>query len=202
MMADDGRAFGALRPVPTRGIAAGGRVHTLRVGTRQNVVRVHGVAAAADNLTLFGQCRLLVDVGRGRMQIVHALAHHHALGILPRTLADAITRVDTRVAAWRGRAQIGAPVGTGRPCRLGERCAVRVRAVETAEIGAIALADTGDKERHAGLLGVHAGRQAKSRQRRSSQQPKSNPARHGILAAQLVVVSIMRGHTEVDPGRS
>ena len=55
MMADDGRAFGALRPVPTRGIAAGGRVHTLRVGTRQNVVRVHGVAAAADNRTLLGQ---------------------------------------------------------------------------------------------------------------------------------------------------
>ena len=57
----------------------------------------HRVAAAADRLAFLGQRRLLGDIVRIRVEILDALCHHHALGILPRTLADAFARVDSGV---------------------------------------------------------------------------------------------------------
>ena len=47
-----------------------------------------------------------------------------------------------------GRAQVCAPLGVAAADRGGERLAVRVRARETAEIGAVALADARDEKAH------------------------------------------------------
>src|SRR5207244_11932013 len=62
MVADDRRAFGALRPVAARGVAARGREVPGRVGARQDVVHVLGIAATADRLALLRQRGLLADV--------------------------------------------------------------------------------------------------------------------------------------------
>src|SRR5689334_20752373 len=89
VVADDRRAFGALGPVAAGGVAAGGGVHALRVGAGEDVVRVRLVAAAVHLLALLGERVVLVDLVVAGMQVGHALRHHHALGVLPRTLADA-----------------------------------------------------------------------------------------------------------------
>src|SRR6476469_8408425 len=97
------------------------------------------VAAATESLSFFRQRSLLVDVGCIRVEVFDAFSHHDALGVLPRTFADAIACVDAGVAARCRRAQIGAPVGAGRASRLCKRRAVSVGTIETAEVGAIAL---------------------------------------------------------------
>src|SRR5580704_10697683 len=89
MVTDDGGAVGAFRPVPAGGVAAGGGEEALRVRPGQDVVLVGGIAAAVDDLALLGQRRLLGEIVRARVEILHALRHHHAFGVLPRTLADA-----------------------------------------------------------------------------------------------------------------
>src|SRR3977135_3335385 len=62
MVADDRRAFTALRPVAAGGVAARCREIPGRVRARQDIVHVHGIAAAADQLALLRQSGLLVDV--------------------------------------------------------------------------------------------------------------------------------------------
>src|SRR5258708_51914 len=94
MVTHDGRALATLRPVSAGGVAAGRGEEALRVRAGQNIVRVDRVAAAADRLAFLGQRRLLGDIVRIRVEILDALCHHHALGILPRTLADAFARVN------------------------------------------------------------------------------------------------------------
>src|SRR5438132_9416570 len=90
------------------------------------------------------------------MQILHVLGHRHALGVTPRAFADAIARVHARVAPRQCRAQVRAPVRVLRAGRLGERKAMRIGALQAAEIGTVALAHARYEERHAGLLSVHA----------------------------------------------
>src|ERR671935_2840774 len=107
-------------------------------------MRVDRVAAPADRLAFLGQSRLLVHIVGLGVEIVHALRHDRALGVLPWALADTIARVDTGGAARLGRAEIGAPVGVGGAGGSGQRLAVRVGAGKSAEVGAIALAHAGD----------------------------------------------------------
>src|SRR5437667_7944392 len=57
MMADDRRAFAALGPVAAGGVAARRRETPVRIRARQDIVRVHGIPAAADQLALLGQSR-------------------------------------------------------------------------------------------------------------------------------------------------
>ena len=80
------------------------------------------------------------------MKVVHILGDHLALGVLPGALADAITGVNACISTRGGRAQIRAPVGLGGPDRLGQRPTVRVGTFQAAEVGAVALANAGDKE--------------------------------------------------------
>src|SRR5436305_251667 len=156
VVADDGGPVAALRPVPAGRVAARRRIHALRIGPCDDVVHVHRVAAAAHRLSLLRKRGLLVDLVLVRMQIGDVLRHHHAVEVLPRALADAIARVDARLAAGRRGAEIGVPVGVLRACGLRKLVAVRVRAFEAAEIGAVALPDAGDEEGHVPLrlLGI------------------------------------------------
>src|SRR5258707_901466 len=140
MVADDRRPFAALGPVAAGGIAAGGRETPVRVRARQHIVLVRRIAAALDHLALLSQSRLLVDVVVLGMQVAHALRHYHALGVAPRTLPDAAARVYASVASRQCRAQVRAPVRVLGARRLGERVAVRIGALQAAEIGAVAFA--------------------------------------------------------------
>src|SRR5262245_65791029 len=108
-MTNDGRSFTALGPVPAGCVAAGGREHSHRVRAGQDVVHIHAVPAATNHFALLGQSRLLGDVGVLRVQVFHALAHDHTLGVLPRAIANSIPRLDARIPAWHRRAPVGSP---------------------------------------------------------------------------------------------
>src|SRR5262249_40480312 len=165
MMADNGRPLSTLGPIAARGVTTGRRIKALRVRAGQHVMYAVGIATPTEGLAFFGQGCLLVDVSCIRVEVFDALGHNGALGVLPRTFADAVARVDARIPTRCCRAQIGAPVGTGRASGLSKRQAVRIGTFETTEIGTIALADAGNEERHACLLGMHGGSQTKPRQR-------------------------------------
>src|SRR5207237_8316758 len=126
---DDRRAVPALRPVAAGGVAARRGEHAGRVGPGEDVVLVRGIAAAFDHLALLGERGLLADLVLARMQLRDVVRHHYSFRVAPGTLADAVARVDTRVATGRGRAQVRLPVRVLRAGRLGERIAVRIRAL-------------------------------------------------------------------------
>ena len=152
MVADDRRAFAALRPVAAGRVAARGGEAPLRIGAGQDVVHVHLVAAAWHRLALLGERGLLVDVRVLRMQILQVFRDHRALRVVPGAFADALARAHPRIAARQPRAQVRLPVRVLRAHGLGERVAMRVRAFDAAEIGAVALAGARHEERHVMLL--------------------------------------------------
>ena len=113
-----------------------------------------------DDFTLLGERGLLVQVVVAAVQIGHVFRNDNAFGVLPRTGADPVLRVD-RLRSLRAEIGVPCPIaGTG---RRGERLAVLVGAFETAEVGALARADAGDEKTHAGRLRCGFG--AEDRQR-------------------------------------
>ena len=96
------RAVGAaLGPVAARLVVAGRERRAVRLRAGQDVVLVRRVAAAVDDLALFGERGLLGEVV-GAVQLRDVLGDDDALGVLPRAAADAILGVD----------------GAARPCVL------------------------------------------------------------------------------------
>jgi hypothetical protein len=90
-----------------------------------------------------GRCpslRLATDWRLRHSEILHALHNDHALNVLPRSLSDAVTGVDSSSTSGFSRTQIGTPICFRRTGRLGERLTVSIRAGEAAKICAIALA--------------------------------------------------------------
>src|ERR1700687_6047373 len=93
------------------------------------------IAIAVDHLALFVQRSLLVDVV-GAVQIGDILGDHNALRILPRTLADAVARIDRGLAVNRLCREIGVP-GLASGTRSLRQCrTLAIRALQTAEVGA------------------------------------------------------------------
>src|SRR5262245_38293421 len=113
------------------------------------------------------------------MQLLNALGHYNPLGILPWPFADAIARIHPCVTARCRGAQVCFPTGLGGPRRLGERRAMRIGSLEATEVGAIALANARDEERHRGLLSMHCsgqtdGPQSGERQHLNRHFPRNN----------------------------
>src|SRR5262245_48711250 len=101
------------------------------------------------------------------MEVVDARRDHLTLGVAPGSLADAIPGIDSFGAASLLSAEIGAPIGDGGPGGFGQCRAMGIGTVQAAEVGAVALADAGDEERHGALLlGAGAGCDAGGEQRR------------------------------------
>src|SRR5580692_4431061 len=148
---EHGSAFGAAGPIAARAILAGRERRAVRLRAGQGVMPVRRVAAAIDDVAFFGKRGLLGQVVLA-MQLRDILGDDDALGIGPGAFADAIACIGCRLAVGCLGAQIGVPgmaAGTG---GLRELLATLVCARQPAEIGAVAGADAGDEERHAGLL--------------------------------------------------
>src|SRR5206468_8187650 len=102
---------------------------------------------------------------------------HRAVRVVPRTVADAIARVDRAGAL---RAQVRMPRYRRAASRgRAELLTVRVGAGQTAVIGAIALGDAGNEERHRlrRRRGLLREREIRSRhdRHRESQEYQSHP---------------------------
>src|SRR5690606_7470434 len=135
----------AARPVRARVLR--GRAVLERAG--QDVVHVRRIAAAVDLLPLLAERRFLAEVVVLAVQVLDALGNHHALGVVPGPAADAIARVDGLPAALGRRAEVCAPglvAGADRGCEL---LAVRIRAPEPAQAGAVPGTFARDEEAHA-----------------------------------------------------
>jgi hypothetical protein len=113
-------------------------------------VPVRGIAAAVDDIALLGQCGLLGDVVVIAMQIGDILGNDHPFDVLPWTFADAVARVDRRLAVGRLSAEIGVPSVAAGSRGLRQLLANSIRPRQAAEVGALAGAGTGHKEGHVG----------------------------------------------------
>src|SRR3954453_2526446 len=136
-MADHRRALRARRPVLAGLVVTGGKGSAVGLRSREHVVAVRRVAAAIDDLALLAERGLLGEIVGRAVQVGDILGDHRALGVLPRPLADAVARVDGRLAVGGLRRKIGAPgfcAGTARLCKL---LALRIGSLEATEIGAL-----------------------------------------------------------------
>src|SRR5581483_5207155 len=138
VMTDDRRPARILGPVAAGGVTPGGREHALRVRAGQDVMFVRLIASALNWLRLLVEGCLLGDIDLLGVKLLDIVGDHHALGVLPWTLADAVACVDASLAARLRGAEIGVPVGAGRAGRLGQRLAVRVGTRQTTKVTALA----------------------------------------------------------------
>src|SRR5438093_1131239 len=106
MVAKEGRTLAAARPVAASRVLA--RRESPAVGLRagEDVVHVRRVIDAVDRLALLGERGLLREVVVGRVQLLDALRDDHALGVLPRSAADAVACID---AAGPSGAEVSVP---------------------------------------------------------------------------------------------
>ena len=149
---EHGAAERAARPVVAGQVEIARERFPFHVRTGHDVVHVGRLAPHLDGLAFLVDRGGAADLVVGAVQIGDAGGNHRALGILPRTVADAIASVDR--AALRGLvgAQIGAPGFATCARGLRELLAVGISARETAQVGALAGPRTGDEERHVVLL--------------------------------------------------
>ena len=147
VVADHHGALRAAGAVLARAIFASRECTAVHGRAGQDVVPVGLVTASIDHLAFFGKRGLLGEVV-GAVQFVDRLGDDHALGVHPRTLANAVARVHRPGALRR---QIGVPGLAAGAHRLGKLLAMLVGTGQAAEIGALARTHAGHEETHIGL---------------------------------------------------
>src|SRR5438067_4200094 len=152
-MADDRGTLGAACPVLAGLVLARRKGAAIRHRAGQRVMLVGRIAAAVDDVALLGQRGLLCQIVL-TVQLVDILSDDDALGVLPRTLADPVARIDGGFAVGRLGAEIGVPGPAARAGRLRQLLAMPVGAVEAAEIGALTDAGARGEEGDGGLVRV------------------------------------------------
>src|SRR5262245_26228091 len=158
MMTDHRCACAALRPVTAGAILAGCERPPVGLRTGQDVVPIGRIATAVDHVALFADRGLLAELVVGAVQVVDVLRDHVSLGIPPGAGPDAVAGIDGLAAAAGLRAQIGTPGLAAGADRLSKLLAVSVRALDTAEVGALAGARAGQEKRHGRLLRLRPAR--------------------------------------------
>jgi hypothetical protein len=128
-------------------------------------VTIRAVAPAIDDAALFVELGLLGQVVGIGMQMVDIRRYLHAFRVVPRTRADAITRVD---AAAASRREVGAPVLVAGADCSGQFPAMRIGAIEAAEVGTIAGTVTGQEKAHGRVVPFGGIRQQGRYHRRQS----------------------------------
>ena len=110
------------------------------------------VTSAVDRLAFFVEREFLVDAVAVALnvavQVGNILSDDGSLGVVPRAIANAITRVHGRLAAGGRGAEVSPPRPTTGSRGLCKRLAVTIGACQTAEIGALPRAHAGDEEAH------------------------------------------------------
>jgi len=96
-------------------------------------VLIRRVTHAVDDRPLFSERGVLLQVVGVGVQIGHALGNHHALRVVPGSIADAILGIDARLAIRSLRAEVRVPRLAAATRRCGERLADLVRARESAK---------------------------------------------------------------------
>jgi len=140
------RAEGAAGPVVAGQVQVGRPRAAIGLRACQCVVPVRRHADPGDHVAAFRERGLLVEIVVRTVQFVDILGDHDALGVLPRSLADAVAGIDGTTRSRRTGAQVGMPSLVARVNRVGQSVAMRVRAGEATKIAAFAEAGAGDEE--------------------------------------------------------
>src|SRR5688572_600333 len=143
VMTEHGAAVVVTRPGVAGGVEAIGRQRAVRIRSRQDVV-----AIAVDPVALLGQRGIDADPILVAVQLRHVGSDLETSGVAPRSLADAIARVDGGTARGRGRAQIRAPHPGPAADGLGQPLAMCVGPGKSTEVAAEPAAAAGDEEAH------------------------------------------------------
>src|SRR4029078_4930651 len=137
-MADHGRALRAARPVLAGAILASREGAAFLGRAAQHIVTVRRAAHAGNGEAALGDRVLGAELVVVAVQVVDAGRDHRALEVLPRTVADAIARVDRRLAGGGLGAAIVVPGLAAGAVALRQRLAVPVGAFDAAQVGALA----------------------------------------------------------------
>jgi hypothetical protein len=144
-------------------------------------VAVRCKAHARNNLAALGQGRIHAKLVVIAVEVVDILSNNFALKILPRPVANAITRIDRRLSVSGLGAQICSPGLASRAMTLRQLLTMLIGTFKSAEIGALAWPSARDKECHVrrlrqlwrGLLGLllcfDAGHHPERRERQRKQ---------------------------------
>src|SRR6185312_13678803 len=152
-MAEHRGTLRAARPVLAGAILTRSEGGAVRLRARQYIMPVRFISDTVADLTFFGEVGLLGQVVAGTVESGDVPGDHHALDVLPWSLADAVARIDGGLAVGGLRREIGVPdLGGAKTRRLRQRLAVVVGAGDAAEIAAIADATAGQEERGIGGL--------------------------------------------------
>src|SRR4051812_41274982 len=95
-MAQHRRALGAARPVAAGTVFAGCKRAAIRLRTGESVVAIGRVTDAGNHLAALGQRSLNAELIVVAVQVIDVLRHGFTFEILPRTIADTVTRIDGR----------------------------------------------------------------------------------------------------------
>src|SRR5436190_1181767 len=183
-MADHRDPLAALGPVAAGHVFAAGESRAVRFRAGKDVVLVRRVAAPVDDVSFFGQRGLLVEVVFA-VQLGNVAGNDDSFGVLPRTVADAIARVDCLRAGRRTRAEIRAPGVISRAGRCCERLTMLVCARQPAEIRALAGTRAGHEKSHGRLLRLCNTATAENEQRDRC-GPAESPNGHRLLRSLVV----------------
>src|SRR4026208_1146349 len=124
VVAELSRAHVVARPVVTRVVHRVRECGAVRARAGQDVMLVRHVAYAIDTLFLFTECDLLAEsvsrprlIDRVAMKRPEVPGDHLAVGVVPRTAANPVTRVDRGHSVLCLLAQVGVPCHAATPCR-------------------------------------------------------------------------------------
>src|SRR4051812_47534848 len=147
-MAHHGRALSAARPVAAGAVLRGRQRAPLGGGARQYVVTIGRETHARNDLAALAQRGVESELVVVTVQIVDSGRDHLAFEILPRSVTDAVARIDRRLAVCLLGAQISAPGFASSAVTLRQHLAMLVSAFDPADIGALARPGAGDEKRH------------------------------------------------------
>src|SRR5260221_1851944 len=133
-MPDHRRALRRTRPVLAGAVVAGGKRRAVRLRSRQHVMPGRRVAETVDDIALLGE-RGLFGEAIAAVQFCDVLGDDGTLGVLPRTLADAIACVHRGLTVGGLGREVGTPgFGSTGARSLRQRLAIIVGAGETAKV--------------------------------------------------------------------
>src|SRR5262245_53643822 len=147
-MTDRRRTFAVARPVAAGAVRRIRRHSTIKARIGEDVMRVRRVATTVHHRALLRQAVLLRQLVVVAVQVIDARRNDDALRIHPRTLADAITRVDGLVRSFCLLTEIRVPGLATDTRSFCQPLAVAIGTGESAELRAVTVAGAGDEETH------------------------------------------------------
>src|SRR5262245_7957894 len=145
MMANHGSTITILGPVAARHVFVGWQRPSVVRRARENVMLVDDEQPTGNATAVLGAANLDIDLALVGVEIFDTRGDFLPLSVHPRSLANAIARIDRGFPGFCLSAEIGAPRFASRSCLCRQILAVFVGAFDATEIGSIRTAGARDE---------------------------------------------------------